>query len=114
MRVGIQGRRLGAVQIGILFVRDHFSDLRCRDDFPAAVCGGVHGTAVWRVSGDAGVFAVAGGGAGLGVAEGRSDVAMKLEPAMDEGLRNELSKQGIFTTKLADIYNWAWLAAPLK
>ena len=31
---------------------------------------------------------------------------MKLEPAMDEGLRNELSKQGIFTTKLADIYNW--------
>src|ERR1700720_1935986 len=25
---------------------------------------------------------------------------------MDEGLRNELSKQVIFTTKLADIYNW--------
>ncbi|HXJ72903.1 MAG TPA: NADH-quinone oxidoreductase subunit NuoB, partial [Candidatus Dormibacteraeota bacterium] len=25
---------------------------------------------------------------------------------MDEGLRNELSKQGIFTTKLEEIYNW--------
>jgi NADH-quinone oxidoreductase subunit B len=25
---------------------------------------------------------------------------------MDEGLRSELSKQGVFTTTLADIYNW--------
>src|SRR5579872_5539795 len=25
---------------------------------------------------------------------------------MDEGLRSELSKQGIFTTKLTDLYNW--------
>ncbi len=25
---------------------------------------------------------------------------------MDEGLRNELSKQGVFTTKLTDLYNW--------
>jgi NADH-quinone oxidoreductase subunit B len=25
---------------------------------------------------------------------------------MDEGLRNELSKQGVFTTTLSDIYNW--------
>src|SRR5690242_4792480 len=25
---------------------------------------------------------------------------------MDEGLRSELSKQGIFTAKLSDIYNW--------
>src|SRR5712671_193699 len=25
---------------------------------------------------------------------------------MDEGLRSELSKQGIFTTKLAELYNW--------
>ena len=25
---------------------------------------------------------------------------------MDEGLREKLSKQGIFTTKLADLYNW--------
>src|SRR6185436_14260192 len=26
--------------------------------------------------------------------------------AMDEGLRNELSKQGIFTTTLEELYNW--------
>src|ERR1700710_1590604 len=25
---------------------------------------------------------------------------------MDEGLRSELSKQGIFTTQLSDLYNW--------
>ena len=25
---------------------------------------------------------------------------------MDEGLRSELSKQGIFTTTLGDLYNW--------
>ena len=25
---------------------------------------------------------------------------------MDEGLRSELSKQGIFTTTLEEIYNW--------
>ncbi len=25
---------------------------------------------------------------------------------MDEGLRNELSKQGVFTTSLQDLYNW--------
>ena len=25
---------------------------------------------------------------------------------MDEGLRSELSKQGIFTTTLEDLYNW--------
>src|ERR1700756_3330601 len=25
---------------------------------------------------------------------------------MDEGLRNELSKQGVFTTTLSDLYNW--------
>src|SRR2546429_874801 len=25
---------------------------------------------------------------------------------MDEGLRNELSKQGVFTTTLGDLYNW--------
>ena len=25
---------------------------------------------------------------------------------MDEGLRSELSKQGVFTTKLTDLYNW--------
>jgi len=27
-------------------------------------------------------------------------------PGPDEGLRSELSKQGIFTVKLQDIYNW--------
>src|SRR5258708_10646440 len=26
---------------------------------------------------------------------------------MDEGLRSELSKQGIFTTTLEDLYNWS-------
>ncbi len=26
---------------------------------------------------------------------------------MDEGLRSELSKQGVFTTRLADLYNWS-------
>jgi len=26
--------------------------------------------------------------------------------SMDEGLRNELSKQGVFTVKLQDLYNW--------
>ena len=26
--------------------------------------------------------------------------------SMDEGLRNELSKQGVFTLKLQDLYNW--------
>jgi len=27
--------------------------------------------------------------------------------AMDEGLRSELSKQGVFTVKLQDLYNWS-------
>ena len=31
---------------------------------------------------------------------------MEMRPGMDEGLRSELSKQGIFTTTLEDLYNW--------
>jgi NADH-quinone oxidoreductase subunit B len=37
----------------------------------------------------------------------RGPVALcKVAVHMDEGLRSELSKQGIFTTRLEDLYNW--------
>lgn len=40
----------------------------------------------------------------MGLAERCADV--EVSPGMDEGLRSELSKQGVFTTTLEDLYNW--------
>src|SRR5262245_27556111 len=46
----------------------------------------------------------------MGLAEGGADVDVNGRRGsiglMDEGLRSELSKQGIFTTTLEDLYNW--------
>ena len=74
MRLGIQRRCLGAVQSGVLSVRDHLSDFRCGDDFFAALCGRLYSFEHRRICGDDRVLAVTGRGSRLGLAERRADV----------------------------------------
>lgn len=42
----------------------------------------------------------------MGVAQRSVELEMNFEPQMDEGLKSELAKHGVFTTTLQDLYNW--------
>src|SRR5207245_11543762 len=44
-------------------------------------------------------------GSGVGLEKRSANLEVN-SPGMDEGLRSELSKQGIFTTTLEELYNW--------
>src|SRR6185503_10981373 len=83
----------------------HFSDFRCRGAVPRAVRSGVSETSARRIHRDARVYSTARRGPRLGVDERSADVEIST-PGIDEGLRSELNKQGIFTVKLQDVYNW--------
>src|ERR1044071_3908102 len=83
MRPGIEGRCLGAVQGGILSLRDHLSDLRRRNDFSAALRGGVHRARSRRVYRDDGFHFFAGGRSGVGVDEGSAHLEMKRNGGME-------------------------------
>src|SRR5215475_66527 len=99
MRVGIKGRCVDSVSLRILPIRDYLPDFRRRNHFPASIRGFVYGAQRGGVHRHAGLFAVAGRGIGLGVAERSPDMEVNA-PGVDEGLRSELSKQGVFTTTL--------------
>src|SRR5829696_1750037 len=98
-----------SVQVRVLSVRDYFPDLRCRGAVPRPVRGGISETSARRIHRDARVYCAARRRAGVGVDERSADVEISTPvplPGIDEGLRSELNKQGIFTIKLQDVYNW--------
>jgi hypothetical protein len=77
VRPGVKGRRLGAVPLGLLPVRDHF--LSSSTWKPFFCCRLRWHLRVERggVRGHAGVCAAAGRGIGLGLGQGRADVGVK-------------------------------------
>src|ERR1039458_6341862 len=130
MRPGIQRRRLDFLSVRVLPLRDHFPGVRRGDNFSAAVRRFLHPASGGSISGHAGFSPAPGGRIGLGVAERSADVEIKsrtgqwsdgimtnsstlqpsnpptLHSAVDEGLRSELQKQGVYTTTLEELYNW--------
>src|ERR1039458_9437046 len=128
MRPGIQRRRLDFLPVGVLPLRDHFPGVRRGDNFSAAVCRFLHQSCGGGISGHDGFSPAADGRIGLGVAEGSADVEMKtrtgqwsdgimtnrstLHSAVDEGLKSELQKQGVYTTSLEELYNWGRATSP--
>ena len=98
---------MASVQIGILPLRNHLSDLRRGDDFSAAVRSVIHGVGRGRVSVADGFSFPAGLGVGLGVDEGSADVEMNNQPS----IRDLLPPAGILVVSVFSLarffYGWA-------
>src|SRR2546423_7921697 len=112
MRDGITWAGAGAVSIAVLSLLHHFPDLRRRGDFPGAVCGRVYGPALRRVPRDSRVSATPARRTCLGLEQRLfrlgADTANRAmsENQIDEGLRSELQKRGVWVTSTQELYNW--------
>src|SRR5437764_9116397 len=112
MRRGIARPRAGAVPIAVLSLLHHFSDLRRRGDFPGAVRGRVHWIAVRSVHRDPRFSAPAARGPRLGLEQrlfrlgADTETRAMSENQIDEGLRSELQKRGVWVTSTQELYNW--------
>ena len=76
VRTGVEGRRVGAVSLGLLSLRHHLFDLRCGSGFSVALCGGIHGIERGSLRSHAGFCAFAGRRLGLGMGKGNFDVGV--------------------------------------
>src|SRR3954467_12990219 len=110
MRDGVDRRIADPVPVAVLPLLHHFSDLRRGSDFPGAVRGGVHWPALRRVHRDPCVSAFAFGRTCLGVEQRLPGLGANQEDGMsegiDEGLRSELQKRGVWVTSTQELYNW--------
>src|ERR1041385_3245651 len=112
MRCGIARARPGAVSIAVLSLLHHFSDLRRRSDFPGAVRGRVHRAALRRVHRDPGFSSAPARRARLGLEQRLFRLGADTEnramsdKQIDEGLRSELQKRGVWVTSTQELYNW--------
>src|SRR5215210_353558 len=110
MRGRIAGRSPGPVPVPILSLLHHFPDLRCGGDFSGAICGGVHWVVGRGVHCDPGFSAASPGRTRLGLEQRLSRLGSNQKDGMsegiDEGLRNELQKRGVWVTSTQELYNW--------
>src|SRR3982074_3259633 len=113
MRYRIDRRCPGAIPIAVLSLLHHLPDFRRESGVSGAVRGGVYGTAVRRVHRDPGFSAAAPRGTRLGVEQrlfrlgaDAESCAMTTSNQIDEGLRSELQKRGVWVTSTQELYNW--------
>src|ERR1043166_7906056 len=112
MRDRIARPGAGAVPIAVLFVLHHFPDLRRGSDFPGAVRGRVHRAAVRRVRRDPRFSVVVARRPGLGLEQrlfrlgADTETRAMSDNQIDEGLRSELQKRGVWVTSTQELYNW--------
>src|SRR5260370_34471984 len=104
MRSRSQGGCVDTAGRLLLSVRHRFPDLRCGGDFPAAVCRSLLRPFAGGMPGHAGFPAVVGGGLSLCLPKRRVDLELN-EVSMDQDLKTELSKHGIFATSFEELYN---------
>src|SRR3954466_14127024 len=110
MRDGIDRRIADPIPIAILSLLHHFPDLRRGSNFPGAVRSGVHGAAVRRLRCNPRFSAASFGRAGLGVEQRVPGLGAnqkgRMSEGIDEGLRSELQKRGVWVTSTQELYNW--------
>src|SRR2546423_616043 len=112
MRRGIARSGAGAIPIAVLSLLHHFSDLRRGGDIPGAVRGRVYWPAVRRVPCDSYFPALAARGTRLGLEQrlfrlgADTKTRGMSDNQIDEGLRSELQKRGIWVTSTQELYNW--------
>src|SRR6202047_3047487 len=104
MRGGIDRRRTNPVPIAVLSLRDHFFDFRRGSNFSGAICGRIHRFAGRRLHRHPGFFAAADRRTGLGLEQRLFKLGEMSE--IDEGLRSELQRQGVWVTSVQELYNW--------
>src|SRR3954467_14930393 len=112
MRCGIPRSGAGPVSIAVLSLLHHLPDLRRRSDFPCPVCGRVYRPAVWRVHRDPYFPAPPARRPRLGLEQrlfrlgANSENRIMSDNQIDEGLRSELQKRGVWVTSTQELYNW--------
>src|SRR6476619_5900179 len=110
MRNRIDRRIADPVPIAVLSLLHHFPDLRRGGDLPGPVRGRIHGTALRRIHRDPCFPAFAFGRTRLGVEQGLPGLGTNQKDGMsegiDEGLRSELQKRGVWVTSTQELYNW--------
>src|SRR4051812_13545259 len=111
MRNGVDRRIADPVPIAVLSLLHHFSDLRRGGGLLGAVRGRVQWAAVRRVHRDSCVPASAFGGTRLGLEQrlfrlGADQKNNGMSEGIDEGLRSELQKRGVWVTSTEELYNW--------
>src|SRR5689334_6947607 len=106
MRRGVIRRSADSVPLAVLSLRDHLFDLRRGGDLSRAVRGRIHRAASRRVHRDPRLPPPAHRRTRLGLGQRLFKLGAMSEVAVDEGLRSELQKQGIWVTSLNEVYNW--------
>src|SRR6478672_9608804 len=112
MRDRIDRRIADPVSIAVLSLLHHFSDLRRRSDFSGAVRGRLHRFALRRVRRDSHFSPPAFGRTRLGLEQrlfrlgADQETRAMSENQIDEGLRSELQKRGVWVTSTQELYNW--------
>src|SRR3954467_10739733 len=112
MRHGIARPGPGPVPIAVLSLLHHLSDLRRGSDFPGAVRGRVHRIAVRCIRRDSRFPAVVARRPRLGLEQrlfrlgASTENRAMSENQIDEGLRSELQKRGVWVTSTQELYNW--------
>src|SRR2546423_10813173 len=112
MRDGIARTGAGAVPISVLSLLHHFSDLRRGSDFPGAVRGRLYRPALWRVHRDPRFSPPPARRTCLGLEQRLFRLGADAKPRgmsesqIDEGLRSELQKRGVWVTSTEELYNW--------
>src|SRR5919106_2000046 len=95
-------RSADPVPIAVLSLLHHLSDLRRGIDLPYPIRGRFYGLALWRFCRDFGFPSAVTGRAGLGLGQRVFKLGKVMDPQMDEGLRSELQKQGIWVTSMQE------------
>src|SRR3954470_9471219 len=112
MRHGIARTGAGAVPIAVLPLLHHLPDLRRGGGLPGAVRGRVHRSAVRGVHRDPRFSAVVARRTRLGLEQrlfrlgADSENRIMSDNQIDEGLRSELQKRGVWVTSTQELYNW--------
>src|SRR5437764_492747 len=106
MRRRIIGRSADSISFSILSLRDHFFNLRRGGGVSRAVCRSVQRFTTRRVHRHPRFFAAVDRRTDLGVGQRLSKLGTMNERQIDEGLRAELQRQGIWVTSMQELYNW--------
>src|SRR6267378_1613697 len=111
MRSGINWGITGPVPVAVLSLLHHFPDLRRRGGLSGPVRGRFHGLAGRRLHRAPRFPLVAPRGTGLGLEQrlfrlGADTERSAMSNQIDEGLRSELQKRGVWVTSTQELYNW--------